>query len=348
MAFSKDELREAIWPQGSPSREIVCRHCGRRNRVFVAAALFEGERCRCGACQETLFLQPGEALTGLSGQAYQHPLDLQELETLRRLPGLPAATRWLMKQLSDRQMRLLFMANGVLCGDEQFPQLVALMHQARESLGIDKRPTLFLAESASMNMMTTGVEDPLIVVQSALLDQMSDGEVLAVMGHELGHIHNEHLLYHTLGRLITIGAMLPAEVLLPGLGKLIHWSLQKAILRWSRCSELSADRAGLLASRNLGDSLQVLLTLAGGARPGMKRRTELRLRPFVAQARALADMEASNAIDSALATVLSMNARHPFIAWRVLQLLEWVETGNYLELLAGHYPGAPKPEAHSD
>jgi len=48
-----------------------------------------------------------------------------------------------------------------------------------------------------MNAMTTGVREPVIVVHSALLDQMNDEEVLAIIGHELGHLHAEHPLYHT-------------------------------------------------------------------------------------------------------------------------------------------------------
>ncbi len=43
--------------------------------------------------------------------------------------------------------------------------------------------------------------------------------------------------------------------------------------------------------------------------------------------------------------LLTMNQSHPFIAWRMMNLLEWVEHGNYLDIMAGQYERAKKPIA---
>ncbi len=74
---------------------------------------------------------------------------------------------------------------------------------------------------------------------------------------------------------------------------------------------------------------------AGARTAGL--RTELKLEPFVQQAQDLAKMESDSALDGAFALWMSLDASHPFAAWRVTRLLQWVESGNYLDILAGNY-----------
>ena len=328
------DLSAALWPpqQPMPSRKIRCRHCGQRNRVLVATAVFEPETCTCGACDGPLFLDADAPYRDLSSRAYEHSLDRKSLAALKSIPGFPAAMRWLLKNASERSLRQLWMASHVECSQQQFPEMIALLDQARHRLDIPYRPQLFLGESPTMNAMTMGVEEPMIVVHSALLDQMDDVEVVTVMAHELGHLHSDHVLYKTLATLLLLGG-----ASLGGMTRLVTFPIQMALLKWSRCAELTADRAALLATRDFPAALRVMLKLAGGHRPGTTRRTQVRLEPFIQQARRLAEMEESSWLDSALATLLAMNQSHPFAAWRVLHLMQWVEKGNYLDILAGDY-----------
>lgn len=330
----EEELIEAVWPPGEPppKRNITCRHCHQKNRVEVPTAVLRPDGIRCGSCHRGLFLGRDEPLTRIAPGAYEHGLDRKSREALEAVPGFPAATRWLLKTVSERSLRQTWMATHVLCSDEQFPELLALMDQARLRLDIPYRPTVFLGESPTMNAMTMGVEDPMIVVRSALLDQMTDGEVETVFAHELGHLHSDHGLYRTLAWLLLWGG-----AALGGWTRLVTFPLQAALLEWSRCSELTADRAGLLGSRDLAASLFTMIKFAGGNRPGTRSRTRLRLGPFVAQARELADMEGASWLDSTIATLITLRQTHPFAAWRVLHLLRWVERGTYLPILAGHY-----------
>ena len=48
-----------------------------------------------------------------------------------------------------------------------------------------------------VNAFTGGVEKPIIVLHSALVERLNDEETLAVIAHEVGHIHAEHVLYLT-------------------------------------------------------------------------------------------------------------------------------------------------------
>ncbi len=330
-----DEVRAAIWPPGQrvPTRLVRCRHCGRQNRVDVSHAAMDPETHRCGGCHQALFIGRDEPLTELASEAYQHSLDRRSLAALRAVPGVPWLVRWIYEHVGDRTAQLVFMSEAIRCGEDQFPELLELVDRARRRLGFSEKPAVYLGESPYMNAMTTGVQKPVIVVRSALLDQMDDDELLSIIGHELGHLQANHPLYHTVANALVLGGSSASATV-----RLLGMPIQRMLLRWLRHSELTADRAALLASRDLRACLGVMLTFAGGNRPGTSARTRMRLAPFVKQCRELATAQASSALDGFLAGYLSANRTHPYLALRVHHLIQWVEHGRYLNILAGDYP----------
>jgi Zn-dependent protease with chaperone function len=329
------EILAAVWPDeaATPTRLVTCRYCRQRNRVVVSTAVLDTASCECGACRQPLFLRPDEPLTAISSTSYEHSLDRKSLEALKSVPGFPAAMRWIMSNAGERTVRLLFRSSAIECGPEQFPELVALLDRARTSLDLPYRPALFVTESPVANAMTTGAEDPILVVHSALLDALNDQQVVSVLGHELGHLHADHPLYKTMAQLLVLGG----TALAGPAGQLLSIPLRAALAKWSRCAELTADRAGLLATRDLGTSLSILMTLAGGHREGVSGRTKLNLKAYVQQARRLVEQEEESLLDSVFAVLITLETSHPFLTWRVMQLIEWVEHGNYLDILAGDY-----------
>ncbi len=194
---------------------------------------------------------------------------------------------------------------------------------------------MFLSESPAGNTFTAGEEDKSVVIFSGLLDLVDDDELLAVIGHELGHQHAEHVVYLFLARIV-----MSAGTALAGPGTFFTLPLQLALAKWSRCAELTCDRAGLLATRDLRPALGVQMAFAGANRVGVRRRTEPSLPAFIRQARDLAEVEAGDALDGIAAFLLTRNASHPFAAWRVMHLINWVEHGNYLDILAGDFARA--------
>jgi Zn-dependent protease with chaperone function len=236
------------------------------------------------------------------------------------------------ESVGDRAAQLAFMSDSIRCSEEQFPELLTIVDRARRRLGVRNMPDVYLGESPHMNAMTTGVGKSIVVVHSALLDQMGDDEVLAVIGHELGHLHADHPLYHSVASaLVAGGAAVSSGVRLLGL------PIQRLLLRWLRHSELTADRAALLTSRNLGACMRVMLTFAGGNRPGTARRTRIRLAPFIRQCRELARAQVGMSPDGIIGGYLAVDRTHPHAATRVNHLIQWVEHGSYLTILAGQY-----------
>src|SRR5262249_34947556 len=106
--------------------------------------------------------------------------------------AVTAAVR-LFKAVGKNQL----LGNAVRVGPNQFPRVHKLVQRCADTLGIAP-PTLYITNSPVMNAMTFGTnDDSFIIVNSALIDYLSDEELLSVLGHEAGHIHNNHVVYLT-------------------------------------------------------------------------------------------------------------------------------------------------------
>ena len=107
-----------------------------------------------------------------------------------------------------------------------------------------------------------GIDQPFIVVHSAAIELLDDDELRVLMSHELGHVISGHALYRTIAAilaLISLGA-------LPMLASLAVLPVRLAFLEWSRKSELSADRAGLLGAQDVVAAQRLDMKMAGGGR----------------------------------------------------------------------------------
>ena len=125
-----------------------------------------------------------------------------------------------------------------------------------------------------MNAGAYGMEHPFIVVNSGLIRLLEDDEIEYVLGHEVGHVMSDHVLYHTMTRLL----LALANMGFPIVG-LAARAVLVALLEWQRKSELSADRAGLLTVQDPEIVMRGMLKMAGGGEPG-----EVNLQDFIIQA----------------------------------------------------------------
>jgi hypothetical protein len=100
---------------------------------------------------------------------------------------------------------------------------------------------------------------------------------------------------------------------------------------WYRKSELSCDRAGLLASQDPDAARRMLMKLAGGA-----RLSELNSDAFLEQAH---DYDAVPDVRDGLLKILQLQGNtHPFAVVRFAEIDRWINSGEYERILAGDYP----------
>lgn len=325
---------EAIWPDGlGPEKEIVCRHCGVRNRIYVARAVVSAEKYDCARCEEALFMACDEPLYRLDSRNFEHPLDASTLRSLRAFPGVSTIVKLFYKHFNERAFLFNLSASAVRCGEDQCPELVERVEMAKHRLGFESELSVFLSSSPFINAFTSGSEQGILAFASATIGELKDEQLVYIAGHEIGHLMSEHVIYRLLALLILNGSLFS----LPGIARYLSKPFRLALYKWLRCSELTCDRAGLLACRDLHSVLTTYLTLTGGSARSLRAHSPLSLTAFIRQARALAELNSERVFDGIVASLFKQDSTHPMNVWRLLELVEWVENGNYLDILAGDY-----------
>ncbi|MCC6751593.1 MAG: M48 family metallopeptidase [Deltaproteobacteria bacterium] len=198
-----------------------------------------------------------EESTMRSGSAYAYPGDHRVLRTLGRVTPVKLATEAsvrLWKNLAKSQI----LGSAVKVTDKQFPELYALTVACAEKLQIAV-PTVYVApEVGTLNAHTFGTEDDAyIVLNGVLVDHLSREELAFVLGHECGHIQNNHVVYMTTLYYLTYAANV-----------FLRWIVKPAVLAlqsWARRAELTCDRAGLLCVGALEPGVSALVKLALGS-----------------------------------------------------------------------------------
>src|SRR4030095_8685464 len=174
---------------------IRCRYCGQRNQVRP-----DSREARCGRCRLPLSDAYHKKFSSLDKNQYIHPADSRALAALRAIPGIDSALKKLLAVTGESAIRVIFTASAVKVTPQQCPDLHAKLQIACTTLGVDM-PELFVQQSPIVNAFTGGVERPVIVLHSSLIERLTDEEVLAVVAHEVGHIHAAHVLYLPAARL---------------------------------------------------------------------------------------------------------------------------------------------------
>lgn len=313
------------------SRILSCRGCQGKNRVLLMRALEQPDKLRCGHCQAALLCGRETPLFGIAG-LYQHPLDQKSQKALEAIPGVNTLLRKLVEMTVERYDRLFNQSSYVRVGGSQLPSLERLFERAASALGLSELPELYVYQGAEANAHTGGVERHYVAISSSLCDSMSDEEVVAIFAHELSHVQSQHVLYKTAARLFSMAASELARATL-GIGNLLLVPLQLALLKWDRCSELTADRGMLLATRDPYTVLRVLMKMACGSH---RLLSELSLDRFMEQALLARKAPEDGVLDRIFTLLQTVSRTHPFPLWRAAELWQWACHGEYLEILQQH------------
>ena len=267
-------------------------------------------------------------LTGISSRAYEHPADRSALVALRKLSGFDVLLSKLFGLINERALRLTYLAGAVKVSERQFPHIYALVRDGAYILDMPDVPDCFVMQDPIPNAMAIGRDRPFIVITTGLVNLHDEEELRFVVGHELGHILSGHAVYRTM---LMILIQLAARVAWMPIGYLglraIIWGLEE----WFRKSEVSCDRAGLLAGQDVDAARRALMKLAGGA-----QLSELNPDAFRDQAHeydAVPDLR-----DSVLKVLQLQGNTHPFAVVRYAQLDYWATHGEYERILGGDYP----------
>ncbi|RYB94379.1 M48 family peptidase [Nocardioides oleivorans] len=267
-------------------------------------------------------------LTDISSRAWEHPADRGALVALRRLKGFDVLLKTMSGVFRERAWRLTLLGSAVRVDERQFARLHRLLAEVGRSLDCTTLPELYVQADPTLTAQTIGMDKPIIVLSSGLVHHLDDDELRFVIGHELGHAISGHAVYRTLLlRLLGLGGLLNA---IPG-GAIGIRMVTVGLLEWSRKAELSADRAGLLASQDPTAALRTHMKLASGG-----ELEELDVTSFLQQG-AEYD-EGGDVRESLIKLSLLQQQTHPFAVVRATELRRWIDTGAYTAILGGDYP----------
>ncbi|MFC7220498.1 M48 family metallopeptidase [Streptomyces polyrhachis] len=265
---------------------------------------------------------------GISSRAYEHPADRSALVTLRKLTGFDAVFKAISGLIPERSLRLLFLSDSVRVSDRQFQHLNDMLRDACHILDLEKVPSMYVTQDPQPNAMCIGMDAPIIVVTTGLVELLDEEEMRAVIGHEVGHALSGHAVYRTILLFLTNLALAVAWI---PLGALAIRAIVAALMEWFRKSELSADRAGLLVGQDLRASMRGLMKLAGG-----NHLHEMNVDEFLKQAEEYE--QGGDVRDSVLKILTVWGRTHPFTTVRAAQLKRWAESRDYQRIMDGHYP----------
>jgi Zn-dependent protease with chaperone function len=158
-------------------------------------------------------------------------------------------------------------AKGELLGistratDEAHPHVFRAAGAAAERLRMKPPPVYVAPASFPLPAAALGTDDaPYVVLNAQIAERLKDQELIAAIGHELGHIQNGHITYATALHYLQHSAVF-----------FVRWIVQPAVMTlqaWSRRAEITCDRAALLATRELEPTLTSMVKVSLGLEKG--------------------------------------------------------------------------------
>lgn len=275
---------------------------------------------------------------GMSSEAFRHPLDREAEQTLRSLPGFDIAARKFVEFFYERPQFVYHMGNSIQVGPRQYSTVYQMFRECVRDLDIYPEPTLFISQFPVSNAYALGQERPSIVLNSGLLDLMTEAELRSVIAHELGHIKCGHTILTQMALWVISTASFIGELTL-GLGNIIGSGLVYAFYEWKRRSELSADRAALLLSDDINSVMRAMMKLAGGSG---KYNNEASLDEFIRQSERYQELD-DDGLNQVYKFLLYNNLAqgvflsHPFLVERIIHLRQWSNSDEYRQIRHGNY-----------
>ncbi len=200
---------------------------------------------------------------GLPDYAYSEDYNLRK--QLDAIPHLYEIGYNICSTYASRTIQELNMY-ALAVGPKQFPEIYEIGKECARRLGIAV-PNIFIVDSPAINASTIATDDvePVIMLNSALVERYTHGELQMIIGHECGHIHNKHGVYNTLSTLILNTAIAHAGGISGLLNSLVTSGAALALNHWSRAAEITCDRAGMICTDTVEDSYYALAKLLYGA-----------------------------------------------------------------------------------
>lgn len=264
------------------------------------------------------------------------------MNALRSFTPLTIAAR----AVSERVGRPWFEAsvNGLRLSEQQLPDIFALALRAARTLALPYMPEIYISGDQMWDANTLGTDTNAFIVLGSVLINFKEEELLFVLGREMGRVRAGHALWRTVTQLLT-GRARHRSILGEGVlrmlnpARLAESALDAPLMAWSRHSEITGDRAGMLCVANPDTARRVLTTWT------------LKSFPLQSRINATAWREQELAVAGAMTQLAEMTlSSAPYLAGRLRLVDEFASTEQWRgwRAVIEHWlPPQPAPPALS-
>jgi Zn-dependent protease with chaperone function len=234
---------QPVGPPLSATGQPLCKVCGGSGAGLSAAEIV------CPGCAWLRPLSPGYQL---DKSVFLWAQDGQAMSKLQSISALHTVVRNVSDKVGRPWIESTF--NAIRLGPRQFPDVWNLAVLAARILGLPKMPDVYISGDQMWNTYTYGTENSsFIVLGTSHLINFAGDELLFVLAREMGHCRAGHALWNTVLRFVAGDVSVHTGLLSNGLinainpTKLIQGAIDLPLMAWSRQSDVTADRAGLMA-----------------------------------------------------------------------------------------------------
>lgn len=218
--------------------------------------------------------------------------------------------------LYDRVISRWNLASKIRLSRNQFPEIYNLLPPICEKLGIEE-PEFYLEMNPYPNAYTMGDENPAIVINSGLVEHLTEDELRTAIAHECGHILCHHVKYLTVAHVVMQGG----SMLLSDLAKPLFFTLTY----WCRRTEFSADRVAAWVMDDVNIVLKTLLRLTSGSKT---LTANINIEEYKKQISVFDQLCDENTFDKVTQSFMIAEELHPLPAVRCMELLKWWNNPN--------------------
>lgn len=198
------------------------------------------------------------------------------------------------------------------------PEVADALAASKEAIGFDRPVEIYVRAEPVFNAFCLhNPAGPIIIgLSSRLLENFTPAELQFVIGHELGHAVYNHL-----------GIPMPWTATIEDLaGPIVSRETSLKLYLWCRAAELTADRVGLVCSRDPAAAASSFFKLASGV---ASDRIRPDLEAFAAQVDSLASAPEARARPRDEDDTLDCFSTHPYSPVRVRALVAFSKSKAY-------------------
>ncbi|NES24922.1 MAG: M48 family metallopeptidase [Symploca sp. SIO3E6] len=190
---------------------------------------------------------------------YAHPVEKWIVVALS-----PLRVKAVINEAIETFVRVQFRPNltsSVVIDWNTFPDHFETLNHCTKTLGIPFPLAVVQQDNDANIAYSAGIDEyAFISISSDLYERFSEQEARFIIGRECGHIANGNMFYHTLATVLIEEYLGKFDPLIELLGRIAGAPL----MAWSRRSEVTADRAGLLCCQDIDSARRALLKVEKG------------------------------------------------------------------------------------